>query len=198
MTAITNSTTPSAPVSFEVLLAKMLPHFRYYAKRCSRSKRFDRDDVVQDLAGIALDFYTSLVRQGKEVFYSPLVRYSIKRYKSGRRFTGLNSTDILSEHAQLLGRSHTCQLSEFDDQDADCMEDLAVNVVNTVQFSVDYESWFSKQVPRDQQIITDLSYGYTTGEAAKKYGVSPGLISQYRKRYRDDWNDFMGNTSKPV
>ena len=74
------------------------------------------------------------------------------------------------------------------------MEDLAVNVVNTVQFSVDYESWFSKQIPRDQQIITDLSYGYTTGEAAKKYGVSDGLISQYRKRYHNDWNDFMGST----
>ena len=57
----------STPVSFEVLYAKMLPHFRYYAKRYSRSKRFDREDVIQELTGFALELYTSLVRRGKEV-----------------------------------------------------------------------------------------------------------------------------------
>jgi len=77
MTAIANSATPSAPVSFEVLLAKMQPYFRKYAKRFSPNKRLNRDDVMQDLTGIALEMYTSLVRRGKEVFYSPLAIYAI-------------------------------------------------------------------------------------------------------------------------
>ena len=194
MTTIANPTT-SVP-SFEVLLAKMQPYFRKYAKRFSQNKRLDRDDVMQDLTGIALQMYTSLVRRGKEVFYSPLVLYAIKRYKSGRRFTGLNSTDVHSEHTQMQGRCETYQFSEFEGKldEMDFMEDLTVNVADAAQFRVDYESWFSKQAPRDRQIITDLSYGYTTGEVAKKYKVSDGLISQYRKRYRNDWNDFIGGT----
>jgi len=193
MTTITDSTTP---VSFEVLLAKMLPYFRKYAKRFSQDKRLNRDDVMQDLTGIALEMYTSLVRRGKEVFYSPLAIYAIKRFSTGRRFTGLNSTDVHSEHTQMQGRSEVHQFSELDGKldEMDFMEDLTVCIADTAQFNVDYEAWLSKQEPRDRQIITDLSYGYTTGEVARKYGVSDGLISQYRKRYRNDWNGFIGGT----
>ena len=130
------------------------------------------------------------------MFYPPLMLYAIKRYSTGRRFTGLNSTDVHSEHTQMQGRSEVHQFSELEGKldEMDFMADLAVNVADTVQFSVDYESWLSKQAPRDKQIITDLSYGYTTGEVARKYSVSDGLISQYRKRYREDWNDFVGDT----
>ena len=191
-----NSTTPSAPVSFEVLLAKMQPYFRKYAKRFSQDKRLNRDDVMQDLTGIALEMYTSLVRRGKEVFYSPLMLYAIKRFSSGRRFTGLNSTDVHSEHTQMQGRSEVHQFSELEGKldELDFMADPTVNVADAAQFHVDYEAWFSKQVPKDKQIIRDLSYGYTTREVARKYNVSDGLISQYRKRYRDDWNGFVGST----
>ena len=108
-----NSTTPSAPVSFEVLLAKMQPYFRKYAKRFSPDKRLNRDDVMQDLTGIALEMYTSLVRRGKEVFYSPLAIYAIKRYSSGRRFTGLNSTDVHSKEGAKALSCQFCQQTSF-------------------------------------------------------------------------------------
>jgi len=191
MTALIDS-----PPTFEVLLAKMRPYFRKYAKRFSPNKRLDRDDVMQDLTGIALQMYTSLVRRGKEVFYSPLAMYAIKRYSTGRRFTGLNSTDVHSEHAQMQGRSEVHQFSELEGKldELEFMADPKANVAKTAQLRVDYGAWVSKQEPRDRQIIRDLSYGYTTREVARKYSVSDGLISQYRKRYREDWNDFVGDT----
>ena len=200
MTAIANPTTPSTPISFEALYAKMLPHFRYYARRFSRSKCLDREDVIQDLTGIALEMYTSLVRRGKEVYYSPLVQYAIKRYKDGRRFTGLNSTDVHFEHTQMLGRSEVCHLSEIRGtlDEMDFMEDRTVNVADAVQFNMDYAVWYQQHSERDQQIITDLSMGETTNDVAKKYKVSAGLISQYRKRYRNSWDNFIGGTHKPA
>jgi len=197
MTIITNTapTTPSVP-TFDVLYAKMLPHFRYYA-RCHvrrKNRRGDYEDVIQDLTGIALDMYTSLVRRGKEVFYSPLVQFAIKRYREGRRFTGSNTRDILSEQAQIIGRSNACQLSALEREPGTWdfgHYNRHHNPAEAVQWKLDYEAWIAMQTPRDQDIITDLSYGETTGDVARKYRVSAGLISQYRKRYRNSWNAYI-------
>ena len=97
---------------------------------------------MQDLTGIALEMYTSLVRRGKEVFYSPLAIYAIKRYSSGRRFLGLNSTDVHSEHTQMQGRSEVHQFSELEGKldELDFMADPTVNVADAAQFRVDYEA----------------------------------------------------------
>ena len=102
MTTIANST---APVSFDALLDKMMPHFQYFARWHVRRKnrRGDYDDVMQDLVGFALEMYTSLVQRGKEVFYSPIMQFAIKRYQEGRRFIGSNTRDILSHQTQILG-----------------------------------------------------------------------------------------------
>jgi hypothetical protein len=112
MTTIANTAT-----SFEVLLDKMMPYFRRYAKRVIRRRWIDYDDVLQDLTGMALDIYLSLVRRGKDVFYSPIMKFTIKRYREGRRFCGLNTTDILSCQTQKLGRSAICQLVTYEDDD---------------------------------------------------------------------------------
>ena len=191
--------TPSTPVSFDSLLAKMLPYFRHYARRYSRNKRIDRQDVIQDLIGLALQIYNSAVRRGKEVYYTPLMQYAIKRYKSGRRCRGYNSTDILSEHAQMLGRSEVHSFHDGEREDRHhFMEDRRVSVADAVQFKIDYEDWYEQQSERDKRIITDLSRGERTGDVAKKYGVSDGLISQYRKRYRNSWDNFIGDTHEPA
>jgi hypothetical protein len=188
----------SAPASFDVLLDRMMPHFKFFAQRVRRPKGIDIEDIIQDLSGMALLSYNSLVRRGKEVFFSPILNYAIKHYRQGRRFTGSNSTDVHSEETQRLGRSKLHQLSEYDDEQVnkgldtrEFMEDRRVNVADTVQFVIDYEDWLSNQSARDQQIIKDLSYGYTTGDVAKKYAVSDGLISQYRKRYGNSWKTFI-------
>jgi len=191
--------TPTAVPSFDVLLAKMMPSFRYFTKRLIRrmgSRRIDFDDVMQELVGFALELYRSLVQRNKPVFYSPIMKFAIKRYKEGRRFAGSNTTDILSEQTQRLGRSDTCQLSQFDGEPGHrtfCFHQQQPDVAEAVQWKIDYEAWLQRLSPRDQKIALDLSYGYTTSEVAAKYGVSDGLISQYRKRYADSWNDFIAD-----
>jgi len=200
MTTIANST---APVSFDALLDKMMPHFRYYARWHVRRKnrRGDYDDVMQDLTCMALEIYTSLIRCGKEVFYSPIMKYAIKRYQDGRRFIGSNTRDILSHQTQILGRSDTCQLSAIEVEPGTWdfgHYNRNHDPAESVQWKLDYEAWLDQQTPRDQKIATDLSYGYTTGEVATKYGVSAGLISQYRRRYADSWNNFMSDGYEPI
>jgi hypothetical protein len=195
MPTFIDSTTPSVP-TFDSLLAKMLPHFRYYARRYSRCKRTDRDDVMQDLIGLALEMYTSQIRRGKQVFYTPLMKFAIKKYRSGRRFTGSNTTDILSEQTQMLGRCEACQFSELNSEPGQWSFEhynRQPNVVDAVQMSVDYDTWIERQTERDRAIMHDLAMGETTGEVAKKYGVSAGLISQYRRRYDNSWHAYIAD-----
>jgi hypothetical protein len=194
MTTITNAVSPSAPISFMALLAKMNPHFKFFAERVRRRKGVEVEDVMQELTGFALVNYISLVRRGKEVFYSPILKYAILRYKEGRRFAGSSTIDVTSERTQTMGRSEVCCFSQIIDEGKDTMdfmEDRRTNVAGSAQFKLDFEEWLRRQTPRDRKIILDLMVGETTGDVAKKYGVSAGLISQYRKRYGNNWNAYI-------
>ena len=99
------TTTPSVTPSFESILGKMTPHFQFFAKRVLRMKGDDYDDVLQELTALAYELYLSLVRRGKAVFYSPIMKFAIGKYKSGRRFVGYNSVDVMSEWTRQAGRS---------------------------------------------------------------------------------------------
>jgi len=192
MTTIANTSVPSV-VSFEVLLAKMEPHFRFFAKRVLKLRADNLDDALQEMRAIAFDIYRRLVQQGKEVFYTPIKNFTIRRYKSGRRFVGTSTTDVLSDCTRILERCDICSLNQFDLNDGDLwfLFDQKSNVADAVQFKMDYQDWYCRQSPRDQQIIDDLMMNETTGYVAKKYKVSPALISQYRKRYAESWKKFI-------
>ena len=116
MKTITNSAAPSTVPSFEVLLKKMLPHFRYYIGKVLRLRRDRYHDALQELTCMALEMYQSLVRRGKEVFHTPIMKFAIKKYREGRRFCGFNSTDVLSHQTQFKGRCETYSID-------DCAED---------------------------------------------------------------------------
>jgi hypothetical protein len=192
MSTITNTSAPIVP--FEVLLAKMEPHFRFFARRVLRLKADNLDDALQDMRAIAFGFYRSLVRRGKEAFYTPIMKFAIKRYKSGRHFTGSNSTDILADQTRMLGRSKVHSLSRFGigNNPPNFMVDPKMNVADTVQFKIDFhETWYYRQSPRDQRIIDDLAIGETTNAVAKKCGVSASLISTKRKDLANSWKRFI-------
>jgi hypothetical protein len=139
MTTITNTSAPSHVansniVPFEVLLPKMDRQFKFFAKRVLRLKADNFDDAVQDLRAIALNIYASLVRRGKEAFYTPIAKFAIKRYKSGRYFTGSSTTCVLADQTKILGRSEVCSLSQFgvDDNDLDFMVDPKSKVADSL------------------------------------------------------------------
>jgi hypothetical protein len=194
MTTIANNPTPSHVIPFEDLLAKMEPHFRFFAKRDLRLKADNFDDALQEMRAIAFGIYRSLVRRGKEVFYTPIMKFAIKRYKSGRRFAGSSTKDILADQTRILGRSEVCSLSQFDVKDDNSlhfMVDGKSNVADTVQFKIDFEDWYSQQSPKHQQIIDDLAMSETTTAVAKKHGVTPAAISIKRKGFANSWKMFI-------
>ena len=193
MATIINNAASTVP-SFETLLAKMEPHFKFFAKRVLKLKADNLDDALQEMRAIAFDIHRSLVRRGKEAFYTPIMKFAIKRYKSGRRFAGSNTTDVLSDQTRILERCDICSLNEFDLNDGDLpflTDRRQPNVADAVQFKIDFEDWHYRQSPRNQQIIDDLMMSETTNAVSKKYGVSPATISIKRKDFAKSWKAFI-------
>ena len=194
MSAITNLTVSTSAIPFEALLEKMEPHFRYFVKQVLKLKADNLDDALQELRAIAFDIYRSLVRRGRQTFYTPIKDFAIKRFKSGRRFAGSNTTDVLSDWTRMLERCDICSLDQFylNDGDLPFLTDWRqMNVANTVQFKIDYQDWYHRQSPRDQEIITDLMMGETTNEVARKHGLSASSISLKRKNFANSWRIFI-------
>jgi hypothetical protein len=194
--SITNTATPSEPVGFETLLSKMMPHFKFFAKNVQRLKADNFDDAIQDLTAIAFDLYASLVRRGKEVFYSPIMKYAIQRYKSGRYFTGTSSKCILADQTKILGRSEVCSLSQFgvEDNSLHFMIDPRMDVVGAVRIKLDFfEGWLRQQCPQDREIIRDLALGSTQSEVAKKHGLNSGSVAWLRKKYARSWDAYISD-----
>ena len=177
-------TVTSVP-SFETLHAKMQPHFRYFTRRILRLRGDDFDDAMQELTLLAYELYHSAVRLGRKVFYTPIMKYAIGRFKEGRRFNGSNSVDVLSERTRQLGRVDVCMekslpflLGKYD-------------VARTVDFKLDFSDWYHRQSTRDQQIIHDLAMSETTNAVAKKFGVTAGAISIKRRTFEKSWHNFI-------
>ena len=92
-----------------------------------------------------------------------------------------------------LIRNHwVCSLDQFDDTDTRrIMKCREPDIFRAVQTKMDYQTWYHRQSTRDQQIIDDLAMSHTTNEVAKKFGVTPGAVSQYRKRFATSWHNFI-------
>ena len=185
------ATNPVIP--FEVLLEKMMPNFKFFAKRTLKLKADNYDDTLQDLSAIAFDIYRSLVRRGKQIFYSPISNFAIKRYKSGRRFAGSSTTDVLSDETRILGRCETCSLSPMYSNEGELpfLLDWKSDAAKNVQFKIDFnETWYRQQPRVDRSIIRDLMMGESTNDVARKHNLTASAISHKRRQYAASWKAF--------
>jgi len=180
-------TTVPSTVSFEVLLVKMVPHFRYFAKRVLRLRGDNLDDALQELTLLAFEIYSSLARRGKQTFFTPIMKFAIGKYKSGRRFAGYNSVDVLSEGTKVLGRTDVCT------GDTLCFLFGRQDVAHSVEFRLDFENWYQQQTQRDKKIIRLLAMGENPSTIAKTVSVSPAAITYSRRRYAKSWDRYIDN-----
>jgi hypothetical protein len=179
------TTVPSTVPTFEVLLDKMMPHFRYYAGKvlCLRMDNFD--DALQELTVLAYEFYRTLVRKGKDIFYTPIMRFAMMRYQDGRRFIGSNSVDALSDRTKIRGRSKVCA-----EDTLYSLSDQKANVAQSIGFKIDFDDWYHQQSPKDKSIIRDLAMGEMPSDIAKKHGQSPTSITYRRQYYAKSWDNY--------
>ena len=161
-----------------------------------------REEAVQNVHALAFHNLKQLAEKGRleEAKATPLAWFAIGRHRAGRIFgVSSSSTDAMGEACRHLGRSnvrhygHCPNISDTFESEATVM-DARYPVSKAVQFKIDFfEDWYQQQSPRDKEIIRDLAMGEMPSHVAKKFGLSPARITQFRRKYAASWYTFISD-----
>ena len=164
---------------------------------------FKKADFIAETVALAWKWFRRLAQKGKDAreFASALASYAARAVKCGRRITRqLKPKDVLTEVAQQRHGFCVGKLPDFstlDDQPAargpDRQHPLAGARAGAV--SPRLPGWLRTRTDRDRRIIGDMMIGQRTLDLSRRYGISPGRISQLRREFHDDWQRFCGEFS---
>jgi hypothetical protein len=180
----------------------MVPTIEAHARLAFRRLDPDsRDECVQEAVANALVAFVRLVDQQKtDVAFPPaLARFAVAQIRDGRRVGNRrNVRDVLSPYAQKRKRLHIKRLDRFDQTRGQwieaVLEDDRTPIADQVAFRCDFPVWLDSLPVRDRQIAQALAVGHGTGDVAKRFGVSPGRISQLRREMHQSWKQFQNET----
>ena len=198
-----------APASLAELHARfqaVLPRVELHARVCFRHVRCPdrKQDAINECIALAWRWFVRLAERGKDAsrFVSALASYCARRVHSGRRLCGKErANDVLSPAAQqrrgftvsALPQGSSLAGNVFDEALAD---NTVTPVPDQVSFRLDWPAWLGTRTDRDRRIIGDMALSERTSILARKFGVSPGRISQLRQEYRTDWEIFCSDPAE--
>ena len=199
MVACACSSTLSLPhlqSRFLTILPRIKNHARIYFRhqRCG----FKKADFISETIAMAWKWFVSLAEKGKDAtqFPSALATLAAKAVRSGRRVYGqAKSKDIMNEIAQ---QRHSFSVNRLPDYSTlsvnpytEALIDNTVSPVpDQVAFRLDWPAWLKTRTRRDRKIIADMARRERTMDLSKKFGLSPGRISQLRGQYQEDWERY--------
>ncbi len=122
---------------------------------------------------------------------SVLARYGAAQAREGRRVGGrLNANDVMSHYAQ---RRRGFEVEWIDHM---MPEDRTATPAEVATARMDIAAWLETLTPRNREIASLLAVGESTGETAKRFGLSPGRISQLRGELCESWEAFQGAAAR--
>lgn len=169
-------------------------HFRHI--RCSHRK----EELVSEAVALAWKWFVRLRQRGKDpsCFVTTLARYAARAAWSGRRVCGMERPkDVLSPLAQRtkgftvsgLPDSSTFSANPFSEA---LRDNTASPVPEQVCFRCDFPAWHATLSRRDRRLVKDMAVGHRTQDLARRYGITPGRVSQRRREFHRDWSRFCG------
>ena len=155
-----------------------------------------REDAIEEGVVHSLLAYIRLNEQGRAEIAtaSSLAWYSSRQVRRGRPAAGrMNGKEPLSRYAQ-IGNGIQIDRSSSKWIDA-IVEDKRAPVADQVAAKMDIGAWFATLTKRMKEIATDLAFGWSTSEVAKKHGVTAGRISQLRRSLEESWAVLQQETA---
>jgi hypothetical protein len=160
-----------------------------------------RAEATQNAVCWAFQNLKNLAAKGRlhDAYAGALTRFAVGRHNSGRSFgTVTSSGDVTSAYCRSLGRVHAVKNFGLATNISDSFEsestagDARYPVHRIVALRIDFfETWLANQTPKDQSIIKDLAMGESQSETARRHGITPACVNQYRKRYAQSWDTFI-------
>jgi hypothetical protein len=195
---------PAAP-AWHAAFLEMLPTIRRVARFAFRGlPRGLRAELIEEVVANAVAAYSRLVDLGRGHlgYPSALARYGVRQVRAGRRVGNrLKGRDVMSECAQ---RRHGFRLDRLDmycEEDETwqeiIVEDKRATPAEIAACRLDFSSWLRRLPRLRRRIALALATGATTSEAAKKFCLTAGRISQIRLWLRENWDAFQCDAPTP-
>jgi hypothetical protein len=178
----------------------MLPAIREQARLAFRAHNPEaKEELIAEVVANAFCAFARLVERGKEdvAHATPLAWYAIRQVRCGRRVGGrLSGRDVMSAANH---RVTVEQLDQFDEQAGEwreaLVEDKHAGPADTAAARIDVAAWFRSLGRTKRRIARLLARGEGTGAVAKKFGLSPGRISQLRTELQQSWLTMQGEVA---
>jgi hypothetical protein len=159
-----------------------------------------REEAVQEVVCNACRAVARLAELGKlDLAYpSVLANFAVAQVRDGRKVGGsLSICDTLSPYCQQRKSVKVESIDHFDDEDgwkqAVVVDTRLSPVPEIVAFRCDFADWLQSLWERDRHIAESLAMGDRTSEAARKFGVGEGRVSQLRRELAESWRAFVGD-----
>jgi hypothetical protein len=193
----------------------LLPKFETHARICFRSipcpaRRADR---VAETLGLAWKWYQRLAERGKDVSRFPMafIAFVAQAVKRGRRVCGQERPhEVFSPVAQqwhdfavealpactrrspesLYGLVHGQQ--DLDAYEERLQDNHVTPPPDAAAFRIDFPQFLAGLSDRDRQLAMFLSLGHRASQAATKFQLTPGRVTQLRQRWCQAWYSGHG------
>lgn len=148
-----------------------------------------QEEAVQNAMALGWHAYRGLIEQGRggdPGIITSCVWYAIKQTRGARTLPGerpVKPKDVFT-YAQ-RGRA-TFERSELTQFIAN-----TTPIPDAVSFRLDVPAFLATLSDRQQRLAEALMAGESTSEVAKRFGVTPGAISQFRASFKDRFETFM-------
>lgn len=208
---ISQMTVAQLQTAFLTFRGRILRHAQIYFRHIRCPHR--RADCISEAIALSWQWFVRLARRGKDArqFPTVLACFAARATRNGRRVCGqVRAGDVLNELAQqrkcfCVGSlpSATCTSCErlygavdgqrrLDAFEERLRDNTKSPIPEQVAFRCDFPIWLGRWSERDQRIIQDMAQDERTTALARKYCVSPGRISQLRRKFYEDWQRFIG------
>lgn len=194
---------PAGSAPLQARFLNILPRLEAHARIYFRHVRCwaHRADCIAETVALSWRWFVGLAARGKDATQFPtvLAGYAARAVRSGRRLGGQErARDAMSPVAQ---QRHGFVVGKLPDIATESSNPLAEALADNTQtpppeaaaFRVDFPAWTGTYSRRRRRMIHDLARGERTMDVARRFGLSPGRVSQLRRAFADDWTTFCGD-----
>ena len=202
MIANANKMRQAAVCACTAKFLSLLPQIQEQARFAFRREGGEqREELIAEVVANCWAAFVRLVDRGliDVAQATPLAQFAIKQVRDGRRVGAkLNVHDVSSSYAQRMKHFRVERLDHFDEEEGTwrevLIEDRHAGPSETAAARIDIADWFDTLPKHKRRVAETLAKSETTKTTARKFGVSPGRISQTRRELETSWREFQGDS----
>ena len=184
---------------------QMMPAIKRHARIAFRYLKPEaKQEAVQNVLCNTWAALVGLARRGKldQAFPSILAGFGVKQTRDYRVVGGhLDIKDVLSKYCQVNKGVFVKRLDHYDDEENGwyqvLIEDRRSGPADIACTRIDFDAWLHSLPCRHRRLAQFLSLGNRTSDAARKFKMSNGRVSQLRRELAASWRRFAGDNPLP-